>query len=147
MFSCPQQGYTGRPGPGFHEARKGAGLAETVVGTGGHRQDRDAVLSPKDSLVAFSLAPCPGSVLWPLSFRTLWSLCWLSSQVDQSASQGCRHMAAVWTDFSSSLGHDSAMVTWATALHSGQRDRGLCYDLCLTYNSYILEIANVWKGS
>lgn len=57
VFSRPQQGYTGRLGPNFHDARKGAGP---------DRLGGDAVLSPKDSLVAFGLAPCPGSVLWPL---------------------------------------------------------------------------------
>lgn len=41
-------------------------LTETVAGTGGHRLGRDAVLSPKASLVAFGLAPCPGPVLWRL---------------------------------------------------------------------------------
>lgn len=40
-------------------------LTETA-GTGGHSLGRDAGLPPKDSLVAFGLAPCSGSVLWHL---------------------------------------------------------------------------------
>lgn len=86
-------------------------LTEMVAGTGGHSLGKDAVLSPRDSLVAFGLAPCPGLVLCPRGVRTLWSLCRLSSQVDQSASQGCRHMAPVRTDFSSGLEHNSTVVT------------------------------------
>lgn len=133
VFSCPQQGYTGRLGPNFCGARKGAGPdCVTVAGTGGHRLG-GMQCSPKDSLVAFGLAPCLGLVLWHLCPQE--ALEPLLAVIPGRLVSLTRTRAGGPGEnrFFFKLEHNLAMVTSAIALHSLQRDRGLCYILLIIF--------------